>query len=180
MASPNHSAMLRLRGRAATINWAGAPGYFVIDTALSQGALLFSDARSGIKHLTLNDDGDTYLTVSKERTIDESSEPHDSNLNHGIGLPPNGGFLYASTADRVYAWFYDVIEGIAGDSNRTIVINMHNTDHTTRTLLLPNTNTDILLVSRGSVADTDGDAARECTGHSQFCAFDIGSLGENS
>ncbi|KAK1981953.1 hypothetical protein LZ30DRAFT_749672 [Colletotrichum cereale] len=135
-----------------------------------QGALLLVDARSGIKHLKLNDDGGTCSSVSGERTIIESLEHYHPMIKT----------LYASTVDRVYAWSYDAISGTVGGSNRTIIANISNTGHTTRTLLLPKKDPNILLVSRGSAANIDEDAARESTGHSQLRAFDIGSLNENS
>ncbi|TID06852.1 hypothetical protein CH35J_000619 [Colletotrichum higginsianum] len=106
--------------------------------------------------------------------------PLRSKLNHGIALSPDGKTLYASTVDKVYAWSYDAIEGVVNDSNRTLVANMSNTGHTTRTLPLSNKKPGIILVSRGSAANIDQDAARQETGHSQLRAFDIGNLGENS
>ncbi|WQF86225.1 hypothetical protein CDEST_11239 [Colletotrichum destructivum] len=105
--------------------------------------------------------------------------PLRSKLNHGIVLSPDGKTLYASTVDKVYAWSYDAIEGVVNDPNRTLVANMSNTGHTTRTLLLSNKKPGIIWVSRGSAANIDQDAARQETGHSQLRAFDIGDLGEN-
>ncbi|GKT44110.1 uncharacterized protein ColSpa_04291 [Colletotrichum spaethianum] len=140
-----------------------------------QGALLLVDAGSGIKHLKLIDDGGTCLSVAEERIIIGSPE-----LNHGIALSANGKILYVSTADKVYAWSYDATAGTVGDFNTTIIANMSNSDHTTRTLTLSNKMPNILLVSRGSAANIDEDAARQSNGYSQLRAFDIGSLEENS
>ncbi|KAI3535962.1 hypothetical protein CSPX01_11119 [Colletotrichum filicis] len=141
----------------------------------NQGALLVVDANSGVKHLKLTDDGGTCLSVAEKRTIIDSPE-----LNHGIALSPDGKTLYASTADKVYSWAYNGSAATVGDRNRTLIANMSNTDHTTRTLLLSKKSPGILLVSRGSASNIDEAATRQSTGHSQLRAFDIGSLGENS
>lgn len=101
-------------------------------------------------------------------------------LNHGIALSPDGKTLYASTADKVYSWSYDGSGATVGDTNRTLITNMSNTDHTTRTLLLSKKSPGILLVSRGSASNIDEAAISQSSGHSQLRAFDIGSLDDNS
>ncbi|KAK1672896.1 soluble quino protein glucose/sorbosone dehydrogenase [Colletotrichum godetiae] len=140
-----------------------------------QGALLVVDANSGVKHLKLTDDGGTCLSVAEKQTIIDSPE-----LNHGIALSPDGKTLYASTADKVYSWPYDSIAATVGDRNRTLIANMSNTDHTTRTLLLSSKMPGMLLVSRGSASNIDDGAISQSTGHAQLRAFDIGGLDKNS
>ncbi|OHW90961.1 glucose sorbosone dehydrogenase, partial [Colletotrichum incanum] len=119
--------------------------------------LLLVEARFGIKH-------------SKLRYA-----PHDYKLIHGTILSPDGKPLYASTADRVYARRYDITAGHHRGLRHNHVVNMSNTDHTTR-----QSSPDVLLSSRVSAANINGDATRQSTSHSQLRAFDIGSLSENS
>jgi glucose/arabinose dehydrogenase len=101
-------------------------------------------------------------------------------LNHGIALSSDGKTLYASTSDVVYSWAYDAATGSVGSTNRTLVSNMTNSDHTTRTLLLSKKAPGILLVSRGSDSNEDSSARDITSGHSQLRGFDLGALHDGS
>ncbi|EJP67641.1 glucose sorbosone dehydrogenase [Beauveria bassiana ARSEF 2860] len=139
------------------------------------GGLLVIDAGAGLVHLSLKDDGNTCVSVDKKTTLLASRE-----LNHGIALTEDGKTLYASSADKVYEWTYDSKTVTLGDANRTIVTNMSNSDHTTRTLLLSRKKPGILLVSRGSQSNEDSNAEDLDSGHSQIRSFDLSQLGSGS
>jgi glucose/arabinose dehydrogenase len=101
-------------------------------------------------------------------------------LNHGLVLSEDGATLYASTSNDVYSWAYNAQDGtLDSDSRRTLVTNMSNSDHTTRTLLLPRRQPDLIIVSRGSDSNWDPDAEDVDTGHAQLRSFNITSLGTN-
>lgn len=57
---------------------------------------------------------------------------------------------------------------------------MSNTDHTTRTLLLPRLQPDIIIVSRGSDSNEDADAEDIDSGHSQLRTFNLTGLSSSS
>lgn len=59
-------------------------------------------------------------------------------------------------------------------SNQQIVVtNMTTTDHTTRTLLLPQSAPDLLIVTRGSTSNLDFESASLASGNSQVKAFNL-------
>lgn len=95
-------------------------------------------------------------------------------------MTDDGKTLYASSAESVYEWTYDSKAIKLGDSNRTIVTNMSNTDHTTRTLLLSKKQPGTLLVSRGSQSNEDDAAEDINSGHAQIRSFDLTKLGSGT
>ncbi|KAL7946591.1 soluble quino protein glucose dehydrogenase [Trichoderma barbatum] len=137
------------------------------------GGLLVVESGVGLTHLTLNDEGGTCLTVGSKKTLIA-----DRNLNHGLALSGNGKTIYVSTASSVYSFAYDS-QAISVDlsSNLTLVTNMSNSDHTTRTLLVSKKQPDILLVSRGSNSNEDDDARDITSGHSQIRSYNITEIG---
>ncbi|ROV91060.1 hypothetical protein VMCG_09572 [Cytospora schulzeri] len=134
------------------------------------GNLLVVQQGSGILRLSFTDHGGTCLVVNETKTVVENSD-----LNHSIQVSADGGTLYASTSDEVYRWPYDAVAGTVG-CNETLVTNMSNTDHVSRTLLLSQKVNNTLLVSRGSSENMDLVAAQLSSGHSQVRSFDISSL----
>jgi glucose/arabinose dehydrogenase len=99
-------------------------------------------------------------------------------LNHGIALSNDGKTLYASSSESVFSWAYNAdANGISvSETNQTIVTNMLNDDHTTRTLLMSQKEPGTLIVCRGSNANIDPDAQSLSSGHSQIKAFNIANL----
>jgi glucose/arabinose dehydrogenase len=75
----------------------------------------------------------------------------------------------------VYSWSYDPA-AVSVSSKTTLITNMSNTDHTTRTLLLSRSSPGLLLVSRGSSENMDAVAADVTSGHSQIRVFNISSV----
>lgn len=101
-----------------------------------------------------------------------------SQLNHGITFSKDGKTLYASSTDKVFSWSYDSKAVTVSKENRTLITNMTNTDHTTRTLLMSEKKPGTLLVSRGSKENVDKDAADIKSGHSQIRSFDVSKEGD--
>ncbi|ROV96600.1 hypothetical protein VPNG_08994 [Cytospora leucostoma] len=139
-----------------------------------RGALLVVQQGSGIVRLTFTDYGGTCLVVNETTTVVDNPD-----LNHSLELSAEGCELYASTSDKVFRWPYDSRTGTVGE-NETLVANMSNTDHVTRTLLLSRKSPNTLLVSRGSSENMDPAALQIATGHSQVRAFDISDLPSDS
>lgn len=101
-------------------------------------------------------------------------------LNHGLALSEDGRTLYASTSDEVYSWPYDPTSvSVTTSSRRTLVTNMDNGGHKTRTILLSRKHPEIIVVSRGSDGNIDDEAREESTGHSQIRAYNITELGDD-
>ncbi|KAL7954260.1 hypothetical protein V8C34DRAFT_29314 [Trichoderma compactum] len=139
----------------------------------ADGGLLVVQSGVGLTHLTLDDDGGTCLTVTSNTTLIA-----DPNLNHGLALSGDGKTIYVSTAESVFSFAYDS-RAVSVDlsSNVTLVTNMSNSDHTTRTLLVSQKQPDTLLVSRGSNSNEDLDARDITSGHSQIRSYNITQIG---
>ncbi|ROT34928.1 L-sorbosone dehydrogenase [Sodiomyces alkalinus F11] len=144
------------------------PRSLVID---SRGALLVLEAGNGIKRITLEDNGGTCLAAR-----DETLLVRHSALNHGIAISDDGTTLFASTSDEVFSWSYDAVDGIVSAANRTIVEGMHNSGHTTRSLLMSRKSPGMLVVSRGSDGNIDELCSDESSGHCQVRAFNVTDL----
>lgn len=142
----------------------------------TEGALIVVDTGVGLVHLELEDQGRTCLRVRKKTVLLENED-----LNHGIAISKDGRTLYASTDDEVYSWSYDPSAvRLSESSERTLVTNMTNSGHTSRTLLLSEKHPGVLVVSRGSQGNDDVEAEDRSTGHSQLRAFNVSALDERS
>lgn len=142
----------------------------------SEGALLVIDSGNGIIHFELEDEGGTCLQVRKKTTLLKKD-----NLNHAIVLSKDGRTIYASSSNEVYAWPYDPSKvTLSNSSVQTLVTNMTNGGHTSRTLLISQQYPDMLLVSRGSDGNDDSGAEDRDSGRSQLRVFNISSFSDNS
>ncbi|KAM5350503.1 hypothetical protein ACJ41O_007008 [Fusarium nematophilum] len=138
----------------------------------TEGALIVVDSGVGLVHLEFEDQGRACLRVRKQTVLLENED-----LNHGIAISEDGRTLYASTSDEVYSWPYDPEAAtLSTSSTRTVVTNMDNRGHTSRTLLVSRKHPDILLVSRGSEGNDDDEATDRSSGHSQLRAFNVSAL----
>lgn len=126
--------------------------------------------QQGILHLNLTDAGGVCVNVARNTTLISLSD-----LNHGIELSQDGKHLYASSKESVWRWDYDADTATASN-RRTIVQNMTNDDHVTRTLFLSPKVPDLLLVSRGSADNLDPLSALQENGIAQIRAFNISNL----
>ncbi|EYB21428.1 hypothetical protein FG05_09272, partial [Fusarium graminearum] len=141
----------------------------------SEGALIVIDSGNGILHFELEDGGGTCLQVTKKTTLLKQD-----NLNHGLAISKDGRTLYASSSNDVFAWSYDPSKVTIDNSTvQTLVTNMANSGHTSRTLLISDKDPDMLLVSRGSAGNDDRGAEDQETGRSQIRAFNISSAIES-
>lgn len=138
------------------------------DTA---GNLLVVDRGVGIKALTLQDDGGTCVTVSSVKVVIA-----DTTLNHGIDLMDDGKTLLASSSVSLFSWTYDAATMSNTTAPRTLVTNMDNADHDTRTVIASAFKPGTVIINRGSSANIDNKASTKSTGHAQVKSFPVGSL----
>lgn len=147
-----------------------APRHLVVDSA---GNLLIAGKTQGIVRVTteVDDEG----CVSEKESINVIEHDEELGINHGIALSEDGKLLFASSMTHVYVWDYDVDSGEVSN-RRTVVEDIHEGSHVTRTLLIPRENPDKLLVSSGS----DGNMDMECLepARCNIKVFDIGTLPE--
>ena len=134
----------------------------------SSGALLVVEQEVGITAITFNDPDDGCVSETNRQSV-----VRDSTLNHGIEISADGQTLYASNAGDVYSWDYSADDHATTSEPRTLVTNMTNSDHTTRTLLLSRAAPGMLTVTRGSTSNIDVLASDISTGHSQIKAFNL-------
>ena len=97
----------------------------------SEGALLVVDSGNGVVALTLDYSDDGCISVKSQKTVID-----DGSLNHGIAISDDGKTLYASSSEAAYSWDYNAKSQKTTSNPTTLVTNMTNSDHTTRTLLL--------------------------------------------
>lgn len=96
----------------------------------------------------------------------------DTSLNHGMVV--HQGQLYVSSSSVAYqTTLSQNRQSTVPGSARTLVNNMDQSDHVTRTLLMLNNNT--LLIARGSDNNIDPGAAFKTSGRSQIRMFNIGN-----
>ncbi|POR34603.1 L-sorbosone dehydrogenase [Tolypocladium paradoxum] len=144
------------------------PRGIVID---GEGNLLLVEERGkGVRRVVL-DDGEGMDVCVKE----SSQLIPESSLNHGIALSADGKTIFASSSTDVYAYDYDAAEGMAG-AGRKIISGMDQGGHATRTLLVPQHNPNLLVVSRGSDGNIDSGTTDIKSARSQIRTFEIDAL----
>ncbi|KAL8961485.1 MAG: hypothetical protein Q9193_001966 [Seirophora villosa] len=118
--------------------------------------------------------------LTKPRSIEFDTAGNLMVVESGAGITNlvledngDGKVLFASTSEAAYSWSYDAAQSSVSESNRTLITNMNNADHTTRTLLLSQKADGMLLVSRGSTSNIDPEAEVLSSGHSQIKAFNV-------
>ena len=137
----------------------------------TEGALLVVESGTGITALNFVDAGDGCVSFGSRRTVIS-----DSMLNHGIEMSTDGSTLYASSPESVYQWNYSASTQSNISAPTTLVTNMSNTDHTTRTLLLSRFAPGLMVVTRGSTSNIDPLAENLDTGHSQVKVFNLTNM----
>ncbi|KAK8040273.1 hypothetical protein PG991_000061 [Apiospora marii] len=141
------------------------PRHMAID---KQGRLLVAEAGKGLSQHTI-DEATGCVTASKELV-------GDTQLNHGIYFSPDGLTLYASSAFNVYRWAYDPATGAVGDTRTTLVTNMSTSGHVTRTLIIPPSKPNLLVVSVGSDGNFDMPTVDPAVGRAIVKVFDISTV----
>ncbi|KAH7310054.1 soluble quino protein glucose/sorbosone dehydrogenase [Rhexocercosporidium sp. MPI-PUGE-AT-0058] len=147
------------------INGLKSPRGMVFDTA--GNLLVVEQGGGGIRYIKLTDNGGINVCVASSKTLIA-----DNTLNHGIDLSADGKTLFASSLTSVYSYPYDAVAGTVG-TRKTIVQNMRNGGHSTRTLWVSKFNPNMLLVSRGSDGNIDAPTSEITSGRSQIRAFSI-------
>ncbi|KAI1373112.1 soluble quino protein glucose dehydrogenase [Hypoxylon crocopeplum] len=143
------------------------PRGLVFDTA---GNLLVSEqGGSGITRVVLTESGENVCVASSAQLI------ADASLNHGIALSQDGKTLFVSSVSDVNAYPYDAAAGTVG-AKKTVITGMRDTGHSTRTLLIPVTAPDLLLVSRGSNNNIDNGTTDTTAARSIIKSFSITDL----
>lgn len=157
--------------------------------------LIVEQGGAGVRYVRLSDNGGVNVCVIADKQLIPNGNVglnllHPNlclsgapltfvQLTHGIALSDNGKILYASTATDVYAYPYDSAAGIVG-TPRSIINGMAQSGyHQTRTLLVPKSKPNVLLVSRGSAPNLDLPTAEAASGRSQIRAFDLTNLTGN-
>lgn len=97
-------------------------------------------------------------------------------LNHGIALSVDGRTLFASTATQVFAYSYDPVAQTVGSPRTLINIPQQGGFHQQRTLLVPRSSPNTLLVHVGSEDNLDMATTNPNTGRSMVRAFNIAAL----
>ncbi|EGX88842.1 Soluble quinoprotein glucose/sorbosone dehydrogenase [Cordyceps militaris CM01] len=137
----------------------------------AEGNLLVVEAQGkGVTRVVLDDAAGLDVCVSSSAQLID-----DDTLNHGIALSGDGKTLFVSSETDTYAYPYDAGKGTVGTA-RHIIQGMAQTDHVSRTLLVPRHNPDLLLVSRGSNDNVDKETADIASGRSQLRSFKIADL----
>lgn len=148
--------LVKLAGELTT------PRGIVVDSA---GNLLVVQNGVGITAHILDDTG----CVASSKVLIE-----DTNLNHGIYLNADSTVLYASSKDSVWSWPYDP-EATTVDTGsvKTLVTGMSSEGHITRTILVPKTQQNLLVVSRGSNGNLDYPSGSMSTQRAAVKVFDM-------
>ncbi|KAJ0107510.1 hypothetical protein J7T55_007699 [Diaporthe amygdali] len=136
----------------------------------SSGALLVAQSYSGVTRLTFTESGNCLSLASKTTVVSKND------LTHGIALSANGTTLYASSAEAVFAWPYNPTTGTSTGAISTIINNMNNADHISRTLTMSKKQPSQLIVSRGSNENVDAGTKDITSGRSQIRVFDLNAL----
>ncbi|RVD83207.1 uncharacterized protein DFL_007603 [Arthrobotrys flagrans] len=126
-----------------------------------QGRLLVVDRGVGIKQFKVDKCG---LLVGSTTIIE------DNKLNHGLTISTDGKTLFASSSDVAYGWTYNTDSGTVSNK-KALVTGMSSGGHTTRSLLVPNGNPDLLLISVGSDGNFDQGTKEYSSGRSQIRGF---------
>ncbi|KAI1341768.1 soluble quino protein glucose/sorbosone dehydrogenase [Xylariaceae sp. FL0016] len=127
------------------------------------GNMLISQAGKGISAHTFGADGcinSTTMLVSS------------ASLNHGLALTPDGKTLYASGERTVWSWAYDPAT-MKATNQKTVVTGMDSGVHSTRNVMVVQSQPNMVLVQVGSNANLDAAAAQPSTGRAIIKIFDM-------
>ncbi|KAK5998494.1 L-sorbosone dehydrogenase-like protein [Cladobotryum mycophilum] len=151
-------------------NGLGSPRSVVIDTL---GNLLIAQTKPGAIQRLVLDKGEG-LDVCVQSTTKLVS----NSFTHSLALSQDGKTLFATTSNVAIAYPYDAAKGTLG-AGKTIITGMDNTDHVSRTLLIPPHNPNLLVIARGSNDNIDNGTMQVESGRSQIRIFKIDQLLKN-
>lgn len=104
---------------------------------------------------------------------------HIIQLNHGLAISPDGGTIYASSAESVFSWPYSNVTGSVTANATTLVSGMSGGDQVTRTVLASQLAPNTIIVTRGSSGSVD-QARNLSSGLGQVKAFNLDNLPSDS
>lgn len=136
----------------------------------SKGNLLVVESGNGIRRIVLNAGAGIDTCVSSSTQL-----VAESSLNHGIEISSDGKTIFASSSTDVFSYSYDAEKGTVGNK-KNIITGMDQGGHSSRTLLIPKQNSNLLLVSRGSDGNIDIDTTKIESARSQIRIFKIDQL----
>ncbi|KAF3065050.1 putative nhl repeat-containing protein [Daldinia childiae] len=149
------------------LNGLRVPRNIIFDTA---GNLLVSEqGGAGIRRVVLTESDGNVCVASSAQLIPDTS------FNHGIALSQDGKTLFVSNMASVYGYPYDAEAGTVG-TRKTLIEGMRSGGHITRTLLVPSSAPDVLIVSRGSDGNIDNTTTNVEAGKSIIKTFKISEL----
>lgn len=127
------------------------------------GHMLVSQAGKGISVHTFGPDGcvnSTNMLISNVA------------LNHGLAITPDGKTLYASSERNAFSWTYDAATQKVSNQ-KTAIAGMDSGIHSTRNLLVVESNPNLVILQVGSNANFDYAAADKATGRAIVKIFDM-------
>ncbi|KAF2837424.1 soluble quino protein glucose dehydrogenase [Patellaria atrata CBS 101060] len=133
--------------------------------------LVVEQGGAGVRYIKLTDNGGINVCVQSSKQL-----INDAALNHGIALSVDGKTLFVSSRESVFSYPYDGVAGTVG-TRKTLISGMSQSGaHLSRTLLIPRSSPDTLLVSRGSQENIDQATNQISGGRSMIRMFSISQI----
>lgn len=129
-----------------------------------KGRLLVVERGKGITQHEIDATG----CITKSQMLFENT-----GINHGIYFSPDGKTLYSGNPAEVFSWPYDPETGVVGTARTTLVTGMATSGHVTRTLIIPPSNPNLLVVSHGSGPNFDWPTEDPSVGRAIVKVFNI-------
>ncbi|KAF8445484.1 hypothetical protein BGX38DRAFT_1094467 [Terfezia claveryi] len=132
----------------------------------SEGNLLLVDKGIGVLGWKVVEREDGGACLVEKKVVIENDQ-----FNHGIALSDDGKTLYVSTKNDVFSYPYDAkTRTTASSTSKSLITNMSNTGHVTRTLYIYS---GTILISAGSEGNLDPLATNPNSGHSVVKVFSL-------
>lgn len=141
------------------------PRAVVVD---SKGNLLVLESGRGLSALTLGEDG----CISTSKLVINNGQ-----LNHGLGITPDGTKVYVSSMTTAWEYSYDAETQEVSDQ-RVIVKGMYSGGHPSRSLVIPPATPHLLVMQLGSNANFDMESLQIETARANVKVFDISEAPE--
>ncbi|KAF8417033.1 hypothetical protein EV426DRAFT_624635 [Tirmania nivea] len=132
----------------------------------SEGNLLLVDRGIGVVGWKVMEREDGGACLEDKKVVVENDQ-----FNHGIALSEDGTTLYVSTKNDVFSYPYDSkTRTTTSPNSKSLITNMSNTGHVTRTLYI---HSGTILISAGSEGNLDPLATKPNSGHSVVKFFSL-------
>jgi glucose/arabinose dehydrogenase len=134
--------------------------------------LVIEQGGGGLRRIVLTDNGGVDVCVASSKTL-----VADATLNHGLEITPDGKTIFVSSIASVFAYAYNASAGTVGTKKAVITgMTIPGPYHLTRTLRIPKSDGNILMVQRGSDGNIDTSTVNTSSGKSQIRLFNISSI----